>query len=74
MNKVTAAILANDTVAPDELRLIFRTGRSATYSAIKSKQVPSFLFGGSIHIPSEWVRAKLVERSAELECSQSPKW
>ena len=59
MNKVTAAILANDTISPDELRAILRAGRTATYAALKSRQVPSFTFGGSIHIPSAWVRAKL---------------
>jgi hypothetical protein len=59
MSKATAEILSNDTVTPNELRQILRAGKSACYDAIKSGQVPSFKFGGAIHIPSAWVRSVL---------------
>jgi hypothetical protein len=64
MNATTATMLANDTITPDELRQILRAGKSACYDAIASGQVPHFRFGGSIHIPSAWVRSVLQLKEA----------
>lgn len=59
MNPATAAILDYDFCSPTEVRQILRTGRNATYNAIKSGNIPSFRIGGVIKVPTTWVRTKL---------------
>jgi hypothetical protein len=59
MNPATAAILDYDFCSPSEVRQILRTGRNATYNAIKSGDIPSFRIGGVIKVPTTWVRTKL---------------
>jgi hypothetical protein len=52
MNQATAAILDYDFCSPSEVRQIHRTGRNATYNAIKSGNIPSFRIGGVIKVRS----------------------
>jgi hypothetical protein len=59
MNAATAAILDYDFCSPSEVRQILRTGRNATYNAIKTGDIPSFRIGGVIKVPTTWLRAKL---------------
>jgi hypothetical protein len=59
MNDATAAILDHDFCSPGEARRILRTGRNATYNAIKSGDIPSFRIGGVIKVPTSWIKLKI---------------
>jgi excisionase family DNA binding protein len=54
-----AKILSNPALTPQEVRQLLRSGKNATYNAIKSGEIPSFRFGDSIRIPTVWMREKL---------------
>jgi hypothetical protein len=65
MNPVTAAILNHDFCSPGEVRRILRTGRNATYNALKCGDIPSLRIGGVIKVPTAWVRTKLGIEAAQ---------
>ena len=56
MNDATAAILSHAFCSPGEVRQVLRTGRNATYNAIKSGDIPHTKIGGVIKVPVAWLR------------------
>jgi hypothetical protein len=59
MNDTIAAILSHPAMTPREFCHVFKTGKQATYQAIMRKEIPSFLIGGSLRIPTAWAVEKL---------------
>jgi len=59
MDVTVAAILASHACSPREARQILRSGKNATYAAIKAGEIPSFRIGNNIRIPTSWIREKL---------------
>ena len=56
MNDVTSTILSHVFCSPTEAQQVLRLGRSATYKAIRSKDIPSLTIGGVIKVPVAWLR------------------
>jgi excisionase family DNA binding protein len=59
MDPDLAALLRNPALTPQEVMRLLRSRKNATYDAIARGEIPSFKFGASYRVPTEWMRKQL---------------